>query len=224
MRQLLFILFITSISSLNLLAVDSAETVSYFDIEEISYNYELIQDKKGKFDCTGSLDLRVKVDKAVDYLIFCRTRHHLFELPQRWVTSNTFIDVDSEDNPTILISKETSWGIYFEIRACLSTGGWEYSPKYCINDYIQPEDWAKIQESAGIDDVVDETPIAVSFSNGLLSVDTNENLFLSVYDLTCRIVFSGNLSQPMNIPISANLIIVKYTTKDQTVTQKFIAK
>lgn len=224
MKRIFFILLVMPVVSLILKADDSKVFNESLEIEEIIYDYDLFQDKRGRYDCKGNVSLKIKIDPDIGRLLFYRSRHHLPETQNPFFGAVSIIDFNPEDNQAVWFTKELYWGTYFRVKAYLSTGESVYSPQYCINDYIRPDDWEKIYESAGVDDVVDETPLDISFRNGILSVYTDAGVHLSVYDLAGRALFNGYLSQPTEIPISANLIIVKYTTKNQTVTQKFIAK
>lgn len=221
--KLLFL--VTLVLSCFQLKAEEQDTEPDIEIVNIDFDYTLVPPNiyVPSSDASGTLYIEAKVSSNIEYVIFKRTFVHLKTDEKLQFVQKSRYNV-SDNNSTIKITKKyASWGMYFQLDAVAFSGDITSTPLFCSNDYISPEDLEKIMNNASVEDI-ETDDINITFKSNVLTVDASSEVQISVYDLTGRILFNGNVSQYTEIPLSANLIIVKYTTKDQTVTKKFISK
>lgn len=91
---------------------------------------------------------------------------------------------------------------------------------------MNKDDLDALINSASIEDV-DIDDIKLYIEDKQLYVYTPETLSLSVFDMSGRQIFNGNIHQSMVIPlnnITSPFIIVKYSTSDTIKVKKMLVK
>ena len=191
-------------------------------IQDIIYDYQLFYDYNwSEFDCVGTLSLSIALPENTIRLFFEHTRSHM--------TYSDLNDVIFKGkayySPTSNITKpDMYWGTYFRVYAVLSNGDIVYSPKYSINDYIDPQDLDLLLSSVDNTEI-DEVDLHVENKN--LYVNAHETLSLSVLDLSGKLLFIGEIQQTAVIPLdntSSSVVIVTYKTSSATKTIKMLVK
>lgn len=97
-----------------------------------------------------------------------------------------------------------------------------YSPIYSINDYIDPQDLDLILSSVENAEI---NEVDVQIENKNLYVNAHESLSLSVFDLSGKLLFTGEIQQTAVIPLdntSSPVVIVTYRTSYATKTIKML--
>ncbi len=171
-------------------------------IQNIAYNYQLFSDNGARIDCCGTLDLSISFPQNTSILIFERTRSHLID-PD---TSNLKFLIKSEYPVTTNLSiPEIYWGTYFRLCAILYDGTRICSPIYSALEEI------------GLD------KISLHIRNKRLHVNTPKLLYLSIFDIHGKSIFSGNIQQSSVIPLDhldTPIIIARYRTQNIIKTTK----
>lgn len=192
-------------------------------IKEVEYNYKLFSGSGEKLDCKGDLNLSMSLPENTSRLIFERSKPHLLSLESERLPFQAKSEFPISSKLTI---PNIPWGTYFRIRAILEDGTDVYSPIYSTNDYMNKDDLDALINSASIEDV-DIDDIKLYIEDKQLYVYTPETLSLSVFDMSGRQIFNGNIHQSMVIPlnnITSPFIIVKYSTSDTIKVKKMLVK
>ena len=219
-NRLLFLLLTFLAFSINAKAENAGVFESETLIQDITYDYQLFYDYNwSEFDCVGTLSLSISLPENTRYLIFERTPSHMTysDLNDVIFRGKTYYSTTSN-----IIKPNMYWGTYFRVYAVLSNGDIVYSPIYSINDYIDPQDLDLILSSVeGAE--INEVDLQVENKN--LYVNAHESLSLSVFDLSGKLLFTGEIQQAAVIPldnISSPVIIVTYKTSSTTKTIKML--
>lgn len=188
-------------------------------IEDINYTYQLYTNKKGKTDCSGELNITVKIPQDAEALLYERTIRHSHN-PHSFLTKNLY----KLDNESIFYvsSPNVYWNIYFRLAIYYKDGHREFSPTYSVRDYIRQEDLQLLEEQTGIDNAQYDS-VGLEVQNGSLYINTSYNITLSVVDILGRELFSGQISEPTTIPLTgaaSSIVIVRYTDSNTTTTKK----
>lgn len=221
MRGKLLIFIILLFFGIQLRAEDT-EKDPYIEIVSVEYDYELRNTSLSIYNI-GTLTVKLKVAEDISQVRFQYSRP--YHSPQDRIIFGAigYIDVDNPNELVVFSRDKINRGRYFRFGVKDNSDNWHYTPTIFTYDYISPEDLDKIMNNASVEDI-ESDDISFTFKSNILTIDTSSDVNISVYDLTGHILFNGNVSQYSEIPLSANMIIVKYTTKDQTVTKKFISK
>lgn len=192
-------------------------------VKEVEYNYQLFSGSGEKLDCKGDLYLSMSLPENTSRLIFERSKPHLLSLESERLPFQAKSEFPISSKLTI---PNIPWGTYFRIRAILADGTDVYSPIYSTNDYMNNDDLDALINSASVENV-DIDDIKLYIEDKQLYVYTSETLSLSVFDISGRHIFNGNIHQSMVIPLNniiSPFIIVKYSTSDTIKVKKMLVK
>ena len=225
-NRLLFLLLTFLAFSINVKAGnnDVLEVMASNDnslIQDITYDYQLFHNDDSELDCAGTLSLSIFLPENTSYLIFERTPSHTTysDLNDVIFRIKTYYSITSN-----ITKPDMYWGTYFRVYAVLSNWDIVYSPIYSINDYISPQDLNLLLSSVE-DTEINETGLHVENKN--LYVNAPETLSLSVFDLSGKLLFTGEIQQSAVIPLdntSSPVVIVKYKTSSATKTIKMLVQ
>ncbi len=223
-NRLLFLLLMFLAFSINVKAgnIDTIELMASDEplIQDITYDYQLFYNNDSELDCVGTLNLSISLPGNTSHLLFERTRSHITGSDP----SNVIFKVKSEYpiTSTNIINPDMYWGTYFRICAIFSNGDRVYSPTYSINDYIDPQDLDLLLSSV---EGAEINEIDLQIENKNLYVNAHETLSLSVFDLSGKLLFTGEIQQTAVVPLdntSSPVVIVTYRTSSATKTIKML--
>lgn len=188
-------------------------------IQDITCNYQLFYNNDSELDCVGTLSLLISLPENTSYLIFERTPSHMtyFNINDVIFRGKTYYSTTSN-----ITKPNMYWGTYFKICAIFPNGDRVYSPIYSINDYIDPQDLDLILSSVE-DAEINEVDVQIENKN--LYINAHESLSLSVFDLSGKLLFTGEIQQTAVIPLdntSSPVVIVTYITSSTTKTIKML--
>lgn len=224
MKAIIIVLIFCLSTTLKLKADDVERPLS-IEILDIKYNYELYRvDVSSELVARGPMIITAKVSDNTVKVLFNYTRSHISENDRIRFLGNYYQTVDNADEPIVINRPIAYMGTYFRLAAIDENNKRVYSPTYYTTDFISPEDLEKIKNIAAIDDVEYNDAATLSFSNQTLTVTTPNSTFLTVYDLTGRTLYSGEIRSSATIPLPSHFIIVQYKSGDDLITKKLISK
>lgn len=192
-------------------------------IQEVTYDYQLFLGSREKLDCKGDLNLSMSLPKNTWKLFFEKSKPHLLSLESERLPFQAKSEFPVSSNLTI---PNIPWGTYFRIRAILADGTDVYSSIYSTNDYMNKDDLEALINSASVEDIHSDD-ISLQINNKRLHIAADEVVYLSIYDLYGKQIFSGNIEHAAEIPLDdvvSPFIIVKYSTSNISKTQKLLVK
>ncbi len=225
-NRLLFLLLMFLAFSINVKAM-SIDTIELMDsdeplIQDITYDYQLFYDYNWSgFDCVGTLSFSVSLPGNTSRLLFYRTTSYITDPSDLFFGAVAEYPITSITSTNIIIPN-MHWGIYFKICAIFPNGDRVYSPIYSINDYIDPQDLDLILSSV---EVAEINEVGLHVENQNLYVNAPVTLSLSVFDLSGKLLFTGEIQQSAVIPLdntSSPVVIVTYKTSSATKTIKML--
>ena len=191
-------------------------------VKDVAYDYELFERASDMLDCKGTLHVSLSLQDDIDRVKLYRT------IPRdRHKDNPMFLAVaDYPGDTAEIATQEVYWGTYFCVRVLYTDGRDEHSPTYAVNDYVDEQDLELLRQQASVEDMEAE---AVNFyvENRTLYVEPAGSIELSVFDTCGGRIFSGDMEQPMSIPLgtlTSPVIIVNYITGDKSVTKKLVVK
>lgn len=111
---------------------------------------------------------------------------------------------------------------FFRLCAILYDGTRICSPIYSINDYIEKTDLDELLKASALEEIgLDK--ISLHIRNKRLHVNTPKLLYLSIFDIHGKSIFSGNIQQSSVIPLDhldTPIIIARYRTQNIIKTTK----
>ncbi len=198
------------------------------EVYDISYEYELIS----KYDCPGTLSLKVIPPEGADRIILQRTRSFLTDSALydkiNKATAKSCFDVD-ENNSEIHIVREdvVGWGCFFQVAAVYDNDNtWIFGDIYCTTDFLSQEDRDTLFGNTSIDET-ESNPVRIISVGGNLIVDTAESIQLSVFTTDGICLFAGEIDGYTEIPVKASgsrLLIVRYSVGNDYITKKITAR
>lgn len=197
-------------------------------IVDIRYEYQVFTTEDGKKDCTGVLEVDIKLPPDVTRVLCYRSRPHLTDYSSVRLLLCILSDYPTDewvDKPVMTISKpDMTWGSCFRFAAIFQDHTRIYSDTIDINNYILKEDLDMIMGRSGIGDIT-TAPIDVFYENKSLVVDSKENVYVNILDISGKTIYSGQACGRLDIPIpSPQLLIVRCQTNNSTITKKILCK
>lgn len=194
-------------------------------VHDISYDYQLFEQYE-KLNCAGILRFSLSVPENVSHIVLGRS-HRLN--PYGHSTSGKVFIAIKEDIPLSATEVEKSdiyWNTHFQVTAFLNDGSYILSPLYTISDFIDAKDLELLNGQAGVEDI-DVDDVKLYSENYTLHVETDKNLVLSVFDISGRCLYNGNISSCCSIPLNntaSPFLIVRYSDSISTTTKKIIIR
>lgn len=189
-------------------------------VHKIKYTYQLFYNQTN-LDCSGTLDLSLTLPPNTIKLIFERTTPHTIDSDLdklHFLLKSEYLDTSN------LTIHDIYWGTYFRVCAIIEDGTKEYSPIYSINDYIEQDDLNSLLISTSVESIeIDKVNLQIE--NNTLYIYTPKTLYLSISDLSGKLIFNGNIQTQVLIPlekITSPFIIVTYKTSDISKTKKLL--
>lgn len=197
------------------------------EVYDISYEYELIS----KYQCPGTLNLKVLPPQGAIRIIFQRTRNYLTDTELynkiNRVTAKQAYYVDEDNSEIVITQDNVGWGCFFQVAAVYDENNtWVFGDIYCTTDFLSQEDRETLFGDASIEEA-ESNPVKIISREGILIVDTTENIQLSAYTPDGICLFSGEINGYSEIPVNASgsrLLIVRYSIGNDFMTKKIIAK
>lgn len=216
---LLFILVSLQVKGNNELQSEVSQNL----IISIGYDYELICDESGGYNCDGELKLEVTIPKNCNRIIFEYTKPFITNVDRILIftTRLQYLDIEPENIKEIIVPN-IKWGTYFRVRAILDDETIIYSPNYYTNTFINEDDLKLILDNSSIDNAILHL-IDISVERDYLDVYTESLVDLLVVDINGNILFAGQISTNSKIPINKStspVIIVKYRVNNISITKK----
>lgn len=190
-------------------------------VKSIEYRYELFINKSDKQDCKGTLAIALNKPGNVQTIIVDRTKPHTTDTEHLFYFYSKSIHTSDVDT---IIKTDVLWGTYFRVSYVMEDNSSVSSPIYCVDDYIDPDDMALIKGLTDIYELAPESPV-ISVKGKIITIDTQKQLHLSVYDAFGRTIISKRIAGHTEIPlehISSPYIIVTYTLDNHLITKKFL--
>lgn len=221
LNKIILVLFINFMASYDGRAIDLDADIYEGDsfVTDINYTYQLYTNEKGKTDCSGELNISVKIPQDAEALLYERTIRHSHN-PHAFLTKNLY-KLDN-DSMFYVSSPNVYWNIYFRLAIYYKDGHREFSPTYSVRDYIRQEDLQLLEEQTAIDNAQSDS-VGLEIQNGALYINTSYDISLSVVDILGRELFYGQISEPTTIPLTgaaSSIVIVRYTDSNTTTTKK----
>ncbi len=196
------------------------------EVYDISYEYELIS----KYNCPGTLSLKVIPPEGADRIIFQRTRHYLtdtglYDKINR-ATAMASYDVDEATSEISIVREKLGWGCFFRAIAVFEDDTRTYGKIYCTTDFLSQEDRDTLFGNASIDEPK-SNPVRIISAGGNLIVDTAESIQLSVFTTDGICLFAGEIDGYTEIPVKttgSRLLIVRYSVGNDYITKKITAR
>lgn len=189
-------------------------------IQNINYEYQLISKSQDELDCVGTLSFSISLPPNATILLFERTTPHVtdpgnlrFLLKSEYPIATTSITIP-----------DVYWGTYFRIGTTLTNGNKEYSPIYSINDYISSSDLERLMNQSSVE-TIDTDSIRLYTKNKNLYIETTEIIFISIFDLSGKPIYSEDISQPTVLPlynIDSPCVIATYKSLNTVITKKVL--
>lgn len=193
-------------------------------VQEVNYTYQVISDANGYSDCIGTLELSLSLSADVERIIFHCTRKHLIDpdktklfFASRFVYSGDLHGLTKSD---------ISWGTYFKIEAVYKNGDREYSPIYCVNDYISMDDLNLFLTQASINGIYKES-INVTMDNRCLFIYSQDDISVSIYDTNGFLIYINDKIKSTSISLDSvrtPFVIMKYKTSKDFKTIKLLIR
>lgn len=200
----------------------SAQTIPITDID---YKYQLIHTTPNDLDCIGTLDLSIDLPADAKTLIFERTQSHLAANIENnnlhFLIKSEYPPTYNEHNQSLISVPNIAYGTYFRICVIFIDGSRKYSPVHFINNYISPTDLEILSQQSELNDCQME-PVRLTLKNKYLSIETSNTVFITIFDLTGKQLFSETISQSTRISLEnmPAFVIVKCTNTTNTITKK----
>lgn len=219
---LLYVLFCSLFAKASNTEPKATMTIDDSFIKDITYDYQLISRGEGYIDCCGTLNISVAMPTDVEVFFVERTRPHLsendkiyFGSKSVWPNMTTDINLD-----------KIYWGSFFRIRVRFNDEREIFSPTYSINDFISEQDMDLLRAQSSVENM-DSDNINLRIENKNLYIETHENISLSIFDLSGKNIYTGNIYHSSTIYLnhaSSPFIIVTYKNSSTTVTKKLFVK
>lgn len=218
LKFLLLLIFCFNIKSTAFAEESTVEIDSI--IKNVAYDYELSYVADNMINCNGTLKLTVNIPSDASHVILA-LNNPLSVMPSFFSRK---IELLIDDRNIVTEErKDIRWDTLFYLYVIYKDGRKEETSIFNVNSYIDEEDLNLLLDQAYIEDV-NEDDVKVLLNNRLLSVDTQKEINLNVFDFLGRFIFSNVISQPINIPINSPFIIVQYRIKDKVFTKKLMTK
>lgn len=206
--------------------VESGDLNEESSIRDIDYVYGLVNDSQHGLDCIGTLNLTVESPQDLLAVVFERTEPHMSDGEDlRFLIKSSYPIADNMS--TIVISAQNIyWGTYFRVCMVFQNGSREYSPTYCVNTYISPEDLQRLEAHSKVDTSFVDS-VSLTFDGRDLYVHTTEGVLLSVVDLSGKVLFSGYVNKPTSVSLDrtdTTCLIIRYSIGGKTMTKKLLLK
>lgn len=198
-------------------------TDNEIEVDNIKFEYEIVQNSDKTLDCQGTLSLEALVPYQTQIAVINRTRPHLKDGDrQSFLLKSVFENTKPGQPIKMSTNNNVRWGTYFRIEAYSKDGETLFSPVFCINDYIKPEDLVKFMQSSDVEDTL-TTDIAIRFKDNILTLNCENLTLFSIFDIYGNILYQGHVSGFKEIPLTSNLIIVQYLNNGEIFTQKLLS-
>lgn len=209
--------------SMNVMGNDPGidEDINEALVKDVAYDYELFERDPDRLDCKGTLHISLSLPEGVDRIVLQRSAHHC--PPHRWLWGKVFYPGTTADIET---SNDIYWDTYFAVTCVHTDGSVENSPIYSVSDYVDEQDLELLHQQASVEDMEAES-VRMYVEGRALYVEPAGSMELSVFDTCGRRIFSGDMEQPMSIPLgtlTSPVIIVNYITGDKPMTKKLVVK
>lgn len=215
------------IFSVNMRAEGLIDTVI---VKDISYDYNLIINATtGKpTNCDGEITLTIIYPQGTKRLYIQGTSQNSIMSPPY------FGRLEERALPEIYGPLTTSfrakWNTLFRIRCFVNSSDDEtktmYSEIYEVNNFIAPDDLAKLKDSAGLD-VVEVDDVDIKVADGQLTISAFESTEIMLYDLMGICQFSGLINGLYTLNLnkfSSKILILKCNNTKQSITKKIIRR
>lgn len=188
-------------------------------VHDISYDYKLESDGNN-IRCKGKLRFSISAPDKI-------SRLRLYCSPFLLNDEVKFLSIQEYPISTTIIERDNvNWNNQFRLCVIFEDKTYIYSPIYTISDYIDEEDLVLLNQQSSVEDV-DVKDVKIHAENGILNVETAENIVLSIYDLFGNCLFSGDIIGTHSIPLknlSTPFIIVRYSDYVSTTTKKILVR
>lgn len=204
-------------SSLPIMAEENIKGNS-LEIEDISYDYDIIHDDADCIDCYGELKITITVPAGARSIVVRRSLNRMTNGDKKLLIVTPFL-IDDETVLNISLS-DIRWGVLFKVEAIFDDDALRRTTSvYDINDFIDKEDLIKIKNQVGVESIHDES-VHISTSNNNLIIDTDETSNVNVYNFRGEILYTASVLGYLEIPITDQFIIVRCQISDNTFTKK----
>lgn len=209
--------------SMNVMGYDPGidEYINEDLVKGVAYDYEMFERVPGKLDCKGILHISLSLPDEVSHIVLNCSSH--YNPPNRLLWGKVLYPGDAADIET---SNNIYWDTYFAVTCFHTDGSVENSPIYSISDYVDEQDLELLRQQASVEDMEAES-VRMYVEGRALYVEPAGSIVLSVFDTCGRRIFSGDMEQPMSIPLgtlTSPVIIVNYITGDKPMTKKLVVK
>ena len=219
---LLYVLFCSLFAKASNPEPKASMTIDDSFVKDITYDYQLISHGEAYTDCCGTLNISVAMPADVEVFFVERTRPHLSEndkiyFGSKSVWPNTTTDINLD---------KIYWGSFFRIRVRFNDEREIFSPTYSINDFISEQDMELLGAQSSVENM-DTDNINLRIENKNLYVETHENISLSIFDLSGRTIYTGNIYQSSTIylnNLSTPFVIVTYKNSSTAGTKKLLVQ
>ncbi len=197
-------------------------------IVDVRYEYQVFTTKDGKKDCNGVLEFDIKLPPDAKRVLGYRSRPHLTDYSSERLLFGILSDYPLDEwvgKPVMTITRpDMTWGSCFRFAAIFQDNTRIYSDTIDINDYILKEDLDMIMGQSGNVDIT-TAPIYVSYENKCIVIDSKEDVYINVVDVSGKTIYSGKACGRLDIPIPfPQLLIVQCQTNNSTITKKILCK
>lgn len=189
-------------------------------ITDIDYKYQLFHNNQNDIDCSGVLNLSINLPQDTKSIILERSEPHVSSGNDiRFLIKSEY---PSYNTATSISISNIYWGTYFRICVILTDGNREYSPTYFINKYLDPDDLKLLEGLSAIENIGSDS-FGFVVKDKSLYIETSDTISLSIFDLSGKHLFTGDIYRPTVIPLTnfkQPVILIKCIKSNSTITKK----
>lgn len=195
-------------------------------IQEVDYEYRLFHPElQDRLECVGTMTISLSLPDNVERIQLERTLRR--DRNKQDPNNLRFMGLAVyHGSPTSIVAHNVYWGTYFRIRVVFTDGSYEHTNTYAVNDYIDEQDLALLQQQSSITNR-DEDVATLTVDNRSLYVEPVKPISLSICDVSGRLLFTGDIESSVSIPLdkaTSPIVIVKYNDSTNLITKKLIVK
>lgn len=202
----------------------------FLEIFDLKYTYELDVYGSDRPSCIGTFSFSMNVPENTHWVSFDQTRPHFN--PETWTGHLLFPYIRGlhySETPGIqhFEVKDVRYGTYFRIRLMPYDQNWSYKTvMFCVSDFVSSEDVAAIEDASLLDDIAEEQ-VDIRLEDAVLHISSPWELSAGIYSLDGRVLFNESCTTNIDFDMTnyrSQTIILRYSDKNQTKTQKFYIK
>ena len=191
-------------------------------IKEISYQYQLIENKNGRLECIGTLYLTLSLTDDIESIMFERTSPYASESRDPMFLAKRILSLETSPIPV----EDITWKIKFRLVITYKDGSHIISNVYNINDYIDEADLKLLYDSSDVS-IIEDSPYELSIENGrIIHCHTSTEGRIDIFDLNGNCIYTTKTHGSDIIDLdelntsNSSIIIIRLQLDEKTIIKK----